>query len=233
MKNIYIKIKYIIEYKIALLSSEMFTKYLRKKGCKIGNNVQFTNRNTLDIDIHKPSLVEIGSNVFINRGFSLITHDYTTFVFLPVYKDYVGSSGKVVIGNNVAFGRNVTILKGVTIGDNCFIGFGSIVTKDIPANSIAVGTPAKVVCSLDEYYKKRKIRYIEEAFEYARSIHDNLGRRPVISDFYEEFPIFLNGDEEESSLPIKSQLGIAYDEYKKYHKAPIHGFEQFLKQAGI
>ena len=162
-----------------------------------------------------------------------MTHDYTTFIFLPVYKDYVGSSGKVVIGNNVAFGRNATVLKGVTIGDNCFIGFGSIVTKDIPPNSVAAGAPAKVVCSLDDYYKKRKKMYIEEAFEYARSIRDNFGRRPVIADFYEEFPIFLNGDEEEPSLPIKSQLGDVYDEYRKNHKAIINGFEEFLKQAGI
>lgn len=51
---------------------------------------------------------------------------------------------------------NCTVLKGVTIGDNCIIGIGSIVTKDIPANSVAIGNPAKVVCSLDEYFEKRK-----------------------------------------------------------------------------
>lgn len=51
---------------------------------------------------------------------------------------------------------NCTVLKGVTIGDNCIIGIGSIVTKDIPANSVAIGNPAKVVCSLDEYFEKEK-----------------------------------------------------------------------------
>ncbi|MFL9484207.1 sugar O-acetyltransferase [Chitinophagaceae bacterium LWZ2-11] len=51
----------------------------------------------------------------------------------------------VTIGNNVWIGGNVTILPGVTIGDNAVIGAGSVVTKDIPANVVAVGNPCKVV----------------------------------------------------------------------------------------
>ena len=51
----------------------------------------------------------------------------------------------VTIGNNVWIGGSVTILAGVTIGDNCTIGAGSVVTRDIPANSVAVGNPARVV----------------------------------------------------------------------------------------
>jgi maltose O-acetyltransferase len=51
----------------------------------------------------------------------------------------------VTIGNDVWIGGNVTILPGVTIGDNCTIGAGSVVTHDIPANSIAAGNPAKLI----------------------------------------------------------------------------------------
>lgn len=47
------------------------------------------------------------------------------------------------------------ILKGVTIGDNVFIGANSVVSKDIPSNSIAVGSPARVVHTLDDYYKTK------------------------------------------------------------------------------
>ncbi|TYP97345.1 hypothetical protein C7447_10429 [Tenacibaculum adriaticum] len=78
-----------IEYKLALLTNKSFTNYLRRKGIKVGENVLFTNRKTLDIDLHKPSLVEIGNNVFINRGFSLLTHDYVSHVFLNIYHDYM------------------------------------------------------------------------------------------------------------------------------------------------
>lgn len=51
----------------------------------------------------------------------------------------------VIIGNRVWIGSNSTILPGVTIGDNSIVGAGSVVTKDIPANKIAVGNPAKVI----------------------------------------------------------------------------------------
>lgn len=52
------------------------------------------------------------------------------------------------IGKNVWIGSNSTILKGVTIGDNAVIGAGSVVTKDIPENMIAVGSPARVIRSI-------------------------------------------------------------------------------------
>ncbi|HIT90210.1 MAG TPA: sugar O-acetyltransferase [Candidatus Merdenecus merdavium] len=68
----------------------------------------------------------------------------------------------VKIGNNVWIGAGVVVLPGVTIGDNTVIGAGSIVTKDIPANVVAVGNPCKVLRSIGEhdqkyYYRDRKI----------------------------------------------------------------------------
>jgi acetyltransferase-like isoleucine patch superfamily enzyme len=56
----------------------------------------------------------------------------------------------VVIGRNVWLGANVTVLPGVTIGDDAVIGAGSVVTKDVPARTIAVGSPARVVRSIDD-----------------------------------------------------------------------------------
>lgn len=56
---------------------------------------------------------------------------------------------KVVIGKNVWIGAHATILPGVTIGDNSVIGAGAVVSKDIPANCIAVGVPARVVKQID------------------------------------------------------------------------------------
>lgn len=56
----------------------------------------------------------------------------------------------VVIGRNVWLGANVTVLPGVTIGDDAVIGAGSVVTRDIPARTIAVGSPARVVRSIDD-----------------------------------------------------------------------------------
>lgn len=55
----------------------------------------------------------------------------------------------IKVGNNVWIGGNVVVLPGVTIGDNVVIGAGSVVNKDIPSNSVAVGNPCKVIKSLE------------------------------------------------------------------------------------
>ena len=73
-----------------------------------------------------------------------------------MYTDYV------TICDNVWIGENVTICPGVTIGENSVIGAGAVVTKDIPANCIAVGNPARVLREINErdmefYYKDRRI----------------------------------------------------------------------------
>ena len=184
-------------------SSERYIKYLRGIGIKIGDGTCLRPKTT-NIDITRPSLVTIGDNVYINENFTLLTHDWVTQVFINSGREFLPSSGRVTIGNNVSFGQNVTILKGVTIGDNVFIGAGSIVTKDIPANSIAAGLPCKVICSLDEYYCKRQTLCVQEALEYARSIEERFGRLPKITDFWEEFPLFVSGNQIEDYPEIKS-----------------------------
>ena len=62
----------------------------------------------------------------------------------PVERELI-SKGPVIIGNNVWIGRNVTIMSGVTVGDGAVIGANAVVTHDVPAYSIAVGCPAKVI----------------------------------------------------------------------------------------
>ena len=70
----------------------------------------------------------------------------------------------IVIEDNVWLGGNVVVLPGVTIGKNTVIGSGSVVTKDIPADSIAVGNPAKVIKKLGakekEYWEDKKAKYL-------------------------------------------------------------------------
>lgn len=56
----------------------------------------------------------------------------------------------IKVGNNCWLASNVTVCAGVTIGDNCVIGAGAVVTHDIPDNSLAVGVPAKVIRKITE-----------------------------------------------------------------------------------
>lgn len=189
------------------------------------------------IDLTRPSLVSIGDNCYMNENFTILTHDWVTRVFLYKGLEFLPSSGRVTIGNNVSFGQNVTILKGVTIGDNCFIGANSLVTKDIPANSVAVGSPCRVICTIEEFYKKRTTMCVDEALDYARSIQERFTRRPVTTDFWEEFPLFVDGDKigeyPELAEIIKRQCGPVYEKYVKEHKANYDGFDAFLAAAGI
>ena len=163
-----------------------------------------------------------------------MTHDFGTFVFRNLYHDFVPSSGKVAIGNNIYIGRDVTILKGVTIGDNCIIGLGSIVTKDVPANSVVCGIPARVVCTIDEYYKKRKRLSIQESLDYRFLLEKYLGRPPKISDFTEEWSLFFR-EEDFKSHPemhaiIDWRLKNKYAEFWLNRKTNFDGFEDFMNQ---
>ena len=62
----------------------------------------------------------------------------------------------IMVGNDVYIGIRAMILPGVTIGNRCIIGAGSVVTKDIPDNSVAAGVPARVIKSTDEYLENMK-----------------------------------------------------------------------------
>ena len=90
--------------------------------------------------------VTIGDDCFIGPNVSIYTACHSTD---PVERNSRREWAEpVTIGDNVWIGGSVTILPGVTIGDNVTIGAGSVVTRDIPSNSIAVGNPCKVVKKL-------------------------------------------------------------------------------------
>ena len=219
---------------IAFRNVDLYCKYLRNKGVQIGGG-NHIDLKTFYLDMTRPSLISIGNNCYFNKNFTILTHDWVTQVFLNSGRDFINSSGRVTIGNNVSFGQNVMVLKGVCIGDNCFIGAGSIVTKDIPANSIAVGSPCRVIMSLEEYYQKRLSKSEKEAFDYAKSIIERYHRKPVTADFWEEFIWFVSGEEidEYPEIPIRKQLGPSLERYMNRHKAKYSSFESFLNAAGI
>lgn len=111
--------------------------------------------------------IRVGKRFFANFGFTVLDEAYVTigddcFIGPGVHiycachstdprerKTRQEWAKPVTIGNDVWIGGNVTLLPGVTIGDNCTIGAGAVVTHDIPANSIAVGNPAKVIKTLE------------------------------------------------------------------------------------
>ena len=113
--------------------------------CDYGYNIElgenfYSNHNLVILD---PAKVTFGDNVFIgpNCGFYTAGHPLN----IEERNKGLEYAKPIAVGNNVWFGGNVAVMPGVTIGDNCTIAAGSIVTKDIPDNSLAAGVPCKVI----------------------------------------------------------------------------------------
>lgn len=105
----------------------------------IGNDF-YANHNLIITDGSK---VTFGNNVFVAPNCCFTTAEHA--IDPEMRKNGIEIAKPITIGNNVWIGTNCTILAGVTIGDNSVIGAGSVVTKDIPSNVVAVGVPCKVL----------------------------------------------------------------------------------------
>ena len=103
----------------------------------------------------EPWIITLGNNVHITDGVKFITHDGGTLLYRHLVPD-LEITKPIVVGDNVYIGNNVIILPGVKIGNNVVIGAGAIVSRDIPDNSVAVGVPARVIKTADEYLEKLK-----------------------------------------------------------------------------
>lgn len=232
--KIFKKIKNVIISLWIKRSSDSIINFYRKKGCVIGDGCIAFDPKKLSIDITRPSLIEIGNDVLLHRNLSLITHDYSTRVLIKSYGLLLPSSGKITIGNNVWFGENCTVLKGVTIGDNCIIGYGSIVTRDIPSNSVAVGIPAKVISSLEEYIEKRKSAYVIESQKLACSIRKRFNREPTINDFKgEDCFVFVDSTNMHKypMFNVRNMFSTQedYDRWTKNHRAAFDCFDDYIR----
>lgn len=115
------------------------------------------------------NLIRLGNNVHLASNVTFVTHDITHKMLnrCPAALEMMEKNspdpkkklseqlGCIDIRDNVFVGAGSTILYNVRIGANVIIGAGSMVTKDIPDNSVAAGVPAKVICTLDAHITKR------------------------------------------------------------------------------
>lgn len=108
-------------------------KYRKFYGMDIGEGTIISRKAVLDRGIN-PRGIHVGQYTRVTGGVVLLAHDACRKM-----------KGDVIIGDNCFIGNYAVILPGVTIGNECIIGAGSIVTKDIPNNCIAAGNPARVI----------------------------------------------------------------------------------------
>lgn len=137
--------------KIELMAHNEYTiaAYFRKRGAQIGKNCR--------ILVHsfgtEPYLVKIGDNCTIAPHVALMTHDGSVGMFRGEYPD-INVFGKIDIRDNCFIGFGSIIMYNVTIGPNAIVGAGSVVTRDVPPNTIVAGVPARVLGTVDDYKRK-------------------------------------------------------------------------------
>ncbi|MGN0383571.1 MAG: acyltransferase [Eubacterium sp.] len=142
-------IKQKIRNRLMHLRSEVSTEELVDLGLTVGKN--FRRQEKTLIDQSHCWLITIGDNVTLAPRVHILAHDAST-------KNALGYTriGTVNIGNNVFIGASTTVLPGVDIGNNVVIGAGSVISKDIPDNSVVVGSPARIICTYDEFVNRKK-----------------------------------------------------------------------------
>lgn len=131
------------------LRANYTTEHLIEMGLVVGKN--FNRMHDVILDPSHCWLIQIGDNVTMAPRVHVLAHDASTKVFLDYTK-----IGRVNIGNNVFIGAETVILPNVKIGDNVVIGANSTVSKDIPSGSVYAGSPAKFICTIDEFLKKNQ-----------------------------------------------------------------------------
>ena len=155
--------------------------YYRALGTKIGNNVSLIEPVSPVIFSSEPYLVTIGDDTTVSFDTVFVTHDAATRVIrhLPDGDPETVVYGPINVGKNCFIGCRCVVLPNVTIGDNSIISTGSVVNRNIPANSVAAGNPCKVICTLDEYREKHK-----EDFLYMVSL-DYESKRKYLKNLFQ------------------------------------------------
>jgi acetyltransferase-like isoleucine patch superfamily enzyme len=127
---------------------ETVIRTLREMGVRIGERCRVYTTNFGS----EPWLIRIGDHVCISNDVTFVNHDLT-YPFQDRYASLT-AFGRIVIEDNCQIGVGATILPGVTIGPNAIVGACSVVTKDVPPNTVVAGNPARVIATLEEYEHK-------------------------------------------------------------------------------
>ncbi|MCM1143041.1 MAG: acyltransferase [Muribaculum sp.] len=128
-------------------SAESYAKHI---GVSIGKN----NLIGKDHWSSEPYLITVGSNsqlttcrIFTHGGGCAVRRNHPDF----------DCFGKVTIGDYVYIGADALIMPGVAIGDCALVAAGSVVTKSVPSGMVVAGNPAKIICSVEDFYQRNKI----------------------------------------------------------------------------
>lgn len=173
----------LILYKIILKIASIWQNILKKatieaaknRGLKIGENLYVQGVPNFGSE---PFLIEIGNHVTLAEGVSFINHGGDARVTKRIEKYKDGRNfGRIKIGNNTFIGKGTIMMPGISIGNNCIIGSLSVVSSSVPDNSVYVGSPAKFICTIDEYGERlltNNVMYPRELEQNRKALEDYL-----------------------------------------------------------
>jgi acetyltransferase-like isoleucine patch superfamily enzyme len=127
-------------------------RYARSIGVHVGRECRLigVSRETFGSE---PYLIRLGDHVTITAGVRFVTHDGGVWVMRREFPN-IDVFGTIEIGSNVFIGLNAILMPGIRIGDDCVIGAGSVVVKDVPSGTVAAGVPARPLRTLAEYRQR-------------------------------------------------------------------------------
>lgn len=128
--------------------------YMRRSGITVGEGCRiFT-----CVGSTEPWLITIGDRVTISANVQFVTHDNGIIKVLDGKTDVVGP---ITVGDGCFIGMNAMLMLGVTLGENCIVGAGSVVTHSFPPHTVLAGNPARAICTTAEYAEKYRDRAID------------------------------------------------------------------------
>lgn len=137
-----LRIKFIIRTFLATTIQKIRMQKMRLKGYDIDPST--TLERNLNLDRLYPQGVHIGKSCMIAAGTTILSHDHCKRIGPNIVDCLLMDT---YVGDRCFLAVNCTILPGIHIGNECVVGAGAVVTKDVPAHSIVAGNPAKIIRS--------------------------------------------------------------------------------------
>jgi len=161
---------------------------MQRKGLKLGKNVYMD--NDVYIDNQYCWLISIGDDCVISSNVKILAHDASPFPHIGHVK-----TDKVTIGCRTYIGASSIILPGVRIGDDVIIGAGSIVTHDVPDNSVAAGNPARVIATVSDFLKKHAENVPAQGLCMKIEALQNIENKRKVLEILNEGPCYISFDQ--------------------------------------